>query len=70
MFHVPYLVHVYISGGYILVASIDSVIFVLAGAPLAIVLHLLHQLLGKRLRDQRVPVDIGARLKGREVGGK
>ncbi len=64
MFRVAYLVHVYISGGYILVASIDSFILVIPRAPLAEVLHLLHELLGKGLGDQRVPVDIGARLEG------
>jgi hypothetical protein len=65
MFHVAYLVHVYIPGRYILVASINSFIIVIARAPFAEVLHLLHELLGKGLGDQRVPVDIRARLKGR-----
>ena len=67
IFHVPYLIHVYIPGGYILIASIDSLILVVTRAPLAIVLHLLHKFLGKCLGDQRVPVDIRAWLKGREV---
>ena len=63
--HIPNLIHVYIPGGYILVSSVQPLVLILARAPLAIVLHLLHQLLGKRLGDQRIPVDIGTRLKGR-----
>lgn len=68
--HIPYLIHVYIPGRYILVSSVQPLVLVLARAPLAIVLHLLHQLFGKCLRDQRIPVDIGTRLKRREERSK
>ena len=64
---VPYLVHVYISGRYILISSVQPLVLILARTPLAIVLHLLDKLFGKRLRDQRVPVDIRTRLQGEKV---